>query len=437
MTLAMMPVLGGNARPAAAESLARYAAFSGFDDVRVAAAAGLKRHPFDHYVPLLLSGLQSPIDAGIQCTLSAGGELIMRCCFYQEGALSDVSYSLMLSPICAAPDPLLPVSVAPGTGTVNYQNPQAKQAVARTDPGLVAAAYAQASANAASVPALIANANAANAVAAAENWQINAANARVQAAANQAALRDAVDRANRAIAGRNAQIVAALSQATGCDLGDRPMAWWKWWWQDYNEMYDVGGAGGKPEYDYEDYEEYAGDNPTYWPISTVGAGPVTIAAHSCFAPGTKVWTLTGRQPIEKIKAGDCVLAQDVETGEPAYKPVLAVTTRPAGPWVKIGLGAEAIAATPSHPFWVAGRGWQMTKQLRAGDRVHSLSGGIPVATIAALETDDLPGSLAYNLIVADFGSYFVGDRGILVHDNTPRRPTAAILPGLGLKQQKP
>ena len=38
--------------------------------------------------------------------------------------------------------------------------------------------------------------------------------------------------------------------------------------------------------------------------------------------------------------------------------------------------------------------------------------------------------MAYNLIVADFDSYFVGDAAILVHDNTPRQPTAAVLPGL-------
>ena len=69
MTLAMMPVLGGNPQPAAAESLARYAAFSAFKDVRAAAVAGLKRHPLDHYAPLLLSGLQSPIEASMQCTL--------------------------------------------------------------------------------------------------------------------------------------------------------------------------------------------------------------------------------------------------------------------------------------------------------------------------------------------------------------------------------
>ena len=37
---------------------------------------------------------------------------------------------------------------------------------------------------------------------------------------------------------------------------------------------------------------------------------------------------------------------------------------------------------------------------------------------------------AYNLVVADFNTYFVGETGILVHDNTPRLPTRATVPGL-------
>jgi hypothetical protein len=436
MTLAMMPVLGGNPRPAAAESLARYAAFSGFDDVRAAAVSGLKRHPLDHYVPLLLAGLQSPIDAGIQCTLSASGDLVTRYTVFQEGALTDVSSSLIVSPVYSDFRVVLPVSVTPGTGTVQFDSPQEKQYLMRNDPGYVAAAYAQAGPGPAGIRQAVANANAYNAIAAAENWQRNAQNARAQAIQSEAAMRDAVDRTNRAIAQRNAQIVAALGKTTGLDLGHQPLDWWTWWWQDYNEMYHVSGATdgtdpsqpGKPEYHYERNVDYGGSTPAYEPITAVGRGPV---ACSCFAAGTKVWTLTGRQPIEKIKIGDRVLAQEVETGELAYKPVLAVTTRPPGRWTKIGLGAESLTATPSHPFWVAGQGWRMTKQLAAGNRLHALSGGVPVKTVESLEADeDAPGSLAYNLIVADYDSYFVGDRGILVHDNTPRRPTAAILPGL-------
>jgi hypothetical protein len=40
---------------------------------------------------------------------------------------------------------------------------------------------------------------------------------------------------------------------------------------------------------------------------------------------------------------------------------------------------------------------------------------------------------AYNLVVADVDTYFVGDHGFLVHDNTPRRPTQAVLPGIAKK----
>ena len=92
--------------------------------------------------------------------------------------------------------------------------------------------------------------------------------------------------------------------------------------------------------------------------------------------------------------------------------------------------ATGRTTTPGHPFWVAGQGWRMTKQLNAGSRVHSLSGGVPVESIKTFEPGSLDLEAAYNLIVADYNSYFVGDRGVLVHDNTPRIPTSAILPGL-------
>jgi hypothetical protein len=447
MTLQMMRALGANPHPAAAESLARYAAFSGFDDVRAAAAAGLKRHPLDHYAPLLLSGLQSPIEASLRWMLNDVGDLVTQCSFYQEGALADVSYALMVSPVYSEADVWpVPVSVTPGTGTVAISgSPQARQALMRNDPGAAAAAaYAQANADAAAVPQQIANAKAHNAVAAAASRRLNAQRALGQAARNEAAVRDAVDRANRRIAERNAQIVAVLHETTGLDLGDQPMPWWAWWWQDYNEMYTVSSStdqldsdeSPKPEYHYDAYKPYRGSSASFAPISSVGSGAVGLnagtagLASSCFAPGTKVWTLVGQQPIEKIQVGDRVLAQDVETGELAYKPVLAVTMRPPARWMKLGFGSEAITATPSHPFWASGKGWQMTKQLKVGSLVHTLSGSVPVEKVERMKPDSSDPITAYNLIVADFSSYFVGDRGTLVHDNTARKPTVALLPGL-------
>ena len=229
----------------------------------------------------------------------------------------------------------------------------------------------------------------------------------------------ALERTNAAIRQRNLRILAVLRPLTGLDLGDEPMEWWKWWWQDYTEMSNVDGtdAPSKPVYDY---------------FATQTYGPVVHV--SCFAPGTKVWTLTGRQPIEKIKIGDCVLAQDVESGELAYQPVLATTMRKPGPRMRVRLGGESIVATPSHPFWVLGQGWRMTKQLEIGNRVHTPSGGVVVEDIEKLKPDPTPAGMSYNLVVADFHSYFVGDRGILVHDNTPRTATAARLPGLDRRE---
>ena len=290
----------------------------------------------------------------------------------------------------------------------------------------------------------VAQARQANAMAARANYEANAENSRAEAAQDEAALHDAVRRANEAIAQQNARIEAVLAQTTGLELGDNPMKWWTWWWQDYNESYNVSGGaaqgGGnapyKPEYHSENFTQYQGSAPPYpTPMTTLDlmelyARSGGIVGVSCFSPGTKVWTLTGRQAIETLKAGDRVLAQDVESGELSYKPVLAVTTRVPGPRMQLRAGSDTIVTTPSHPFWVAGQGWRMTKQLAVGSRLHTLSGAASVETIEKLPIDPSYQGMAYNLIVADFDSYFVGDAAILVHDNTPRQPTFAVLPGL-------
>ena len=90
------------------------------------------------------------------------------------------------------------------------------------------------------------------------------------------------------------------------------------------------------------------------------------------------------------------------------------------------MDGESIITTLGHPFWVSGQGWKMAKQLAVGDLLHSLHGAAPIEIVAPLD-----GKLAaHNLVVADFNTYFVGQSGLLVHDNEFRRPTRAIVPGL-------
>jgi hypothetical protein len=146
---------------------------------------------------------------------------------------------------------------------------------------------------------------------------------------------------------------------------------------------------------------------------------------SCFVAGTPVWTSTGSMPIEQIAVGESVLAQDPETGELAYKPVLATTVRPRSTTIEIVAARTRIRATRGHPFWVDGIGWQMAKELKAGQLLHTPHGAVKIDSAEANGFD-----VCYNLVVADFNSYFVGTDQVLVHDNNLRQVTAATVPGL-------
>jgi hypothetical protein len=89
------------------------------------------------------------------------------------------------------------------------------------------------------------------------------------------------------------------------------------------------------------------------------------------------------------------------------------------------LGGEKLSATKGHPFWVAGVGWRMTKELQDGAVLHGIHGPVRVDGVESGEEAE-----AFNLVVADFDTYFVGESGVLVHDNTPRQPTKATVPGV-------
>ncbi len=49
---------------------------------------------------------------------------------------------------------------------------------------------------------------------------------------------------------------------------------------------------------------------------------------------------------------------------------------------------------------------------------------------AAAQTAGAGRVVCYDLIVADFNSYFVGQNRVLVHDNNLRQVTTATVPGL-------
>jgi hypothetical protein len=151
-------------------------------------------------------------------------------------------------------------------------------------------------------------------------------------------------------------------------------------------------------------------------------------ALDCLVAGTPVWTATGVVPIEQLKVGDLVLSQHPETGELAYKPVLRTTVRPEGNLVRVIAHGQTIETSGGHLFWVAGEGWIKARKLQSGQELHGVSGSVRVSTV-----EEGSKAKTYNVEVADFHTYFVGQDKILSHDNTVKEPTATVLPGLAAK----
>ena len=216
-----------------------------------------------------------------------------------------------------------------------------------------------------------------------------------------------------------------LTDTTGKDFGDNPKAWWEWWTKE-NEYYAVDHPVDQ-HYDSERNNYYYGFPSTYT-YSTAPPPKFTPGRHSCFVEGTPVWTKTGKKPIEQIELGELVLAQDAETGELKYQPVIGTTVRPPSPLLKLTLDKEQLVATLGHPFWVPGVGWRMTKELGDNATVQGISGSNRIHSIESASE-----AKAYNLIVANFNTYFVGNTGILVHDNTQHHSAAVVVPGVPLQ----
>lgn len=203
----------------------------------------------------------------------------------------------------------------------------------------------------------------------------------------------------------NGRIIPVLEKLTGKILGDDPSDWWDYWSEENG--YDTS---------YRETKKYRTS------IAYVEPLPPRPACE-CFAAGTLVWTKTGMQAIETLTAGDLVLSMNAETGERCFRPVLATTVRPPSGLMHVSVGTYNLRATPGHPFWVEGTGWRMSKELTAGDRVLSAEGA-PMLVNAVKKFDPATEheEEAFNLIVEGTNNYFVGQEGILSHDNTPRRP---------------
>jgi len=233
----------------------------------------------------------------------------------------------------------------------------------------------------------------------------------VHAARNALIRENAVAQQNVAIHEFNGRVCSVLANVTDQELPATPEEWWEWW-SDYNEVYTV---GEKPVRGYYTRDQVA--------FSESSSG--NRSTYECLVAGTPVWTEAGPVPVEQVRIGDRVLSQNPNTGELAYKPVLRTTERNPEHLVKFQLGGESIHCSGGHPFWFSGEGWVKARYLKPGMRLHAITGTQVIDNIEQTGFE-----ATYNLIVADFHTYFVGEGKILSHDNTIREPTVALVPGL-------
>ena len=140
----------------------------------------------------------------------------------------------------------------------------------------------------------------------------------------------------------------------------------------------------------------------------------------CFPAGTAVATPHGSTPIEQLKVGDQVLAEDPSTGKVEPERVQAVIDDGVKPTMRVGLsdGSEQ-QVTTNHPFYVdSGPGiaapqWVQAGDLKVGDRIRTANRrGVAVATLRY----NTGKAHVYTLTVANDHDFFVGPERVLVHN---------------------
>jgi len=85
----------------------------------------------------------------------------------------------------------------------------------------------------------------------------------------------------------------------------------------------------------------------------------------CFVAGTLILTVAGLVAIENIKAGDKVIATNLETFEVAEKTVLETYVRETTELLHLTINGEVIKTTFEHPFML--KMWVLLK-LRIASR---------------------------------------------------------------------
>ncbi len=148
-------------------------------------------------------------------------------------------------------------------------------------------------------------------------------------------------------------------------------------------------------------------------------GSLSKHAGCSFSPDVRVWT--GLSPgsvdvnIGRLITGDTVFSFHEPTQEQGIYEILQVHRHLDDNLLAIRLdSSEVITTTTDHPFYTS-KGWMVASDLTASTQVKTVHGWIGVQDVSLL-----PGEMVmYNLSVETAETYYVGEAGVLVHNDCP------------------
>ncbi|WP_235089776.1 hemagglutinin repeat-containing protein [Chromobacterium sp. Beijing] len=139
---------------------------------------------------------------------------------------------------------------------------------------------------------------------------------------------------------------------------------------------------------------------------------------SCFVAGTQVLTEKGLKAIEAFVGGELVWSRSDQTGEYGFRPVVAHKATRGQDIFRVVVEdregrQEVLRTTAEHPFWIKDEGWRKASLLGPGmvlrDKANS------VLMVMSQEKEHVQETV-YNIQVAEFQTYHVGELGVWVHN---------------------
>ncbi|SUX53910.1 polymorphic toxin type 50 domain-containing protein [Chromobacterium vaccinii] len=139
---------------------------------------------------------------------------------------------------------------------------------------------------------------------------------------------------------------------------------------------------------------------------------------SCFVAGTQVLTDKGLKAIEAFVGGEWVWSRSDQTGEYGFQPVVAHKATQDQAIYRVVVADEAgrqetLRTTAEHPFWIKDQGWLKASLLQTG-MILVDHAGQPLTVVSQVEEDET--EIVFNIQVAQFQTYHVGELGIWVHN---------------------